>query len=163
MQFVLAQSSLALIAIRHVLAYPSGFEFTVDCLVRQLPDDPEVLMGFQGLPYYMRRSPDPARLPDGLFRFGIKFADGSKVTTLQDPHVRAMVSDPDRPVLLPMGSGSSGSPRRLGTNFWCFPLPPPPRMHFVCEWPALGTPFTTHEVEVNPIQAAASQAVQLWS
>jgi hypothetical protein len=160
MQFVLARSRYVVLTIRHVLAYPKGIEFELESLTVSEPDDPEDLMGFQGLPYYTKRARTPDALPEGLFRFGLQFADGSKVTTLRYYH--AMHAErPKDPVLMPSGSGATG-PAGAHTRYWLWPLPLADPLAFVCEWPALGIPFTRHEVDTSGIREAAARAVQIW-
>ncbi len=166
MQFRLARSQNAVMTIRHLVAHSNGIEFQLECLVIEPPEDEEDLMGFMGRPYYTKRSSDPSRLPEGLFRFGVRLADGSKATTLQAPWRGASVSAvsgiPEQPVLLPVGSGSSGAPRLLQAGFWLWPLPPAGRITFVCEWPILGISFTEREIDATPIREAAARSSHIW-
>lgn len=160
MQFILAKSSKVVLTIRHVLAYRHGFEFELESLTFGEPADPEDLGGFVGLPYYSKRSPDPNKLPDGLFRFGIQFPDGSKVTTLRY-YQEIYVKRPKKPVLQSVGSGHGG-PGRQRAGYWLWPMPGSGALSFVCEWPALGIPLTRHAVDTEPIRAAAEKSVALW-
>lgn len=163
MQRMLARSSQAAILMRHLVVYPTGFEVRVECFILQPPADLEDLMGFEGLPYYTKKSPDRSRLPEGLFRFGIRFSDSSKVTTVQDYFVQAQREpEPDHPMMIPVGSGSHG-PRKLSSGFWIWPLPPPGPMFLVCEWPALGISFTRQELDSAAIREAAMKSVPIWS
>jgi hypothetical protein len=160
MQFVLARSTEVVLVVRHVLAYLQGMEFELELLVTSEPDDPDELMGFEGLPYYMKKAPNPNALPDGLFRFGVQFSDGSKATTLrfyQPMHVER----PDQPVLQREGSQNLGTGRIH--HYWLWPLPTPGTLAFVCEWPAFGIGFTRHEVDASPIRLAGSKASAIWS
>jgi hypothetical protein len=158
-QFVLARSPNVVLTIRHVLVYPNGFEFQLECLVVNYPQDPEDLMGFEGLPYYTKPSPNPNSLPDGLFRFGVQLPDGSKATTLQS-HQQMQVEKPDHPVLMRSGSGGIGTTK--AHQYWLWPLPPPGRLAFVCEWPSLGIAVTRHEIDTAEIRDAAQRSQSLW-
>ena len=158
----LASSTKVRIVLRHLVAYPTGIEFQVVALVQALARDDEAVGGFVGRPYYSEKNEDPSRLPDGLFRFGIEFADGSKATTLQDQHIAYYGPDlPPSPWLQRSGSGGS-SPGHLNAGYWVWPLPPPGPLAFVCEWPAMGISLSRREIDTGPIRAAAAQAAPLW-
>jgi hypothetical protein len=160
-QFVLARSEKGVIAVLHLVAYPTGFEFQLVALVRSDMQNEDSMLGFIGRPYYSKPNPDPARLPDELFRFGIQFPDGSKATTLQERRVWFGSDRPKAPLLQPTGSGYSG-PRQLSMGYWVWPLPPAGPFAVVCEWPALGIPLTRHEIDSSVIREAALKARPLW-
>ena len=149
-----------MLVVRHLLAYPQGMEFELSCLVAREPEDPDELMGFEGLPYYMKKASSPNALPEGLFRFGVQFSDGSKATTLHY-YQPMQVERPDHPVLQRVGSHSLGAARTH--QYWLWPLPPAGDMAFVCEWPAFGVRFTRHEIDVAPILEAAGKSTSIWT
>jgi hypothetical protein len=158
----LARSVKVRIIVRHLIAYPTGIEFQLVGLVHPDARSDEAVGGFVGRPYYSERNEDPSRLPDGLFRFGIEFADGSKATTLQDHHIAYDgPNHPPTPWLQP-SSGGGSSPGHLSAGYWVWPLPPPGPLAFVCEWPALGIPLTRREIDSGPIRVAAVQTTPLW-
>lgn len=64
-----------------------------------------------------------------MFRFGIGFSDGTKVTDAMRFGRRGQ-AEPGERVLHPRGGG--GGWRRYGLGFWCAPPPPPGPMSFVC-------------------------------
>lgn len=160
MQTTLARSSNVILTIRHLLAYRHGIEFELESTTLNEPDGPEDLGGFVGLPYYSKKSPDPSKLPDGLFRFGVQFPDGSKVTTVRY-YQTIHTERPKEPVLQSVGSGHVGG-RRQVAGYWLWPLPSTGNLIFVCEWPALGIPFTRHEIDTTQIRDAAQKSQPLW-
>ncbi len=155
-QFVLARSAMAIVAVRQVTAYPSGFSFQIS--LRSLPGHQIDMYGFHG---WRQRRSDPAGLPDELFRFGIEFADGSTVTNLDITGIGAPFDrSPKGPVL--EGGGGGGGERRYDLSYWVWPLPPAGPLAFVCEWPACAVPVTRHEIDSASIRAAAAESTPLW-
>lgn len=155
---VLARSAQAVVTLGTVVAYPAGFEFSHLILVR----DPDVGERLPEMHHYRRRRADSAtELPDDLFRFGLEFADGSRVTTLE--RHRAFEQPPGEikgPVLMPCGGG--GSLDRWHGAYWVWPLPPEGPLAFVCEWPVAGIPLTRYELDAARIRDAAGRAQVLW-
>jgi hypothetical protein len=155
---VLASSAKAVVTLGSVLAYPEGFEFSYLILVR----DAEVGERLPEMHHYRRRRADPeTELPDDLFRFGLEFADGSRVTTLE--RHRAFEQPPGEikgPVLMPRGGG--GSLDRWYGAYWVWPLPPEGMVAFVCEWPVAGIPLTRYELDAARIRDAAGRAQVIW-
>lgn len=154
-QFVLASSAKAVVAIRHLTAYAMGFEFQ---LTARLRPGHEIRGPFPGM--YWRAGLDPATLPDEFLRIGIQFADGSKATNVGGPFSRPGGDRPQGPILQPGGGGSGGT--RADMNFWVWPLPPAGSLAFVCEWPAYGISLSRHEIDSALIRTAAAQTTPLW-
>ena len=76
-----------------------------------------------------------------MLRFGMQFADGSKVTNLPGPlpgPPRGGGEPPPGPVL--QQSGGSGGDREWRQDYWVWPLPPPGPLTLACEWPGAGIP-----------------------
>lgn len=99
-------------------------------------------------------------MSDEILRFGLQFADGSKVTNLGPP----MIGPTDRaqkgPMLMHMGG--SGGGEVVEQMYWVWPLPPPGPLAFVCEWPKFGIELTRHEIDADLIRKASTQAIELW-
>ncbi len=79
LNLVLARSTRAVVTLGALTAYPSGFE--IDYLVRSRDEE----LG-QLLPEHLHRARVRGTsndLPAELFRFGIEFADGARVTSLE--------------------------------------------------------------------------------
>jgi hypothetical protein len=96
------------------------------------------------------------QLPPEVLRFGVQFADGSKATNVGGdlPHDPAVA--PAGPVIVPGGGGGGGG--RWHQSLWVWPLPPPGRLLFVCEWPAAGIPLTRFEIDAHLVIDAAARA-----
>jgi hypothetical protein len=152
LQFVIARSHAAIVAVRRITAYHNGFAFEVS--VRLLPGheltDSSDLFGMRAL----RRTHEG--LPDELFRFGLEFADGSTVTSLEVAAINEPTR-PRRPILA--GGGGGGGDRRFDMHYWVWPLPPPSKLTFLSEWPAQGLLLTRCEIDTEPIRTAAESPV----
>jgi hypothetical protein len=133
LEAVLARTEVAAVCVTRLGAYPSGFEVDLVTLSPAERDDLDPLLF--GPP---RRRPraEPQQLPSEMLRFGVQFADGSKATNVGGdlPHDPTMA--PAGPVIV--GGGGGGGGGRWHQSLWVWPLPPPGRLLFVCEWPAAG-------------------------
>jgi hypothetical protein len=97
---------------------------------------------------------------------GVRFPDGSKVTTLAAPAFPEGDGDPpDGPVLrLDQSSGSGESSHSVHEYvLWLWPLPPPEPLELVVAWPDLDLPETGCTLDGAAIVAAARDAVELFS
>jgi hypothetical protein len=164
---VLARTDNTVIGLTDVRGYPNGFAFVLRVrwgLVADRDEQPP-------WPFPDWGSPDPLEdepLPDALLRFGVQFADGRKVTNLdQYPFVPEDLP-PDQPVLVEGGGvGSEGG--RLGRGaLWDLelvvqPLPPPGPLAFVCAWPARGIPEMRVEIDAGLVLDAAAAAVPFFA
>jgi hypothetical protein len=157
---LLARTDNTVVGLTDVRGYPNGFAFLLRLRWDHIADlDEEVPW-----PFPTSGSPDPLEgepLPDALLRFGVQFADGRKVTNLdQYPFVPEELP-PDQPVLV---EGVGGEGGRLGRGaLWDLelaiqPLPPPGPLAFVCAWPARGIPEARTEVDAGLVLDAAAAA-----
>ncbi|HYX84410.1 MAG TPA: hypothetical protein VE777_05535 [Gaiellales bacterium] len=139
---ILARTERVLVAVVDVTAYSTGFELQVT--MRRFASDAED----ECLDWWEAGGPD-------AFRFGIQYADGTKVTD------RSGWERPPRgPVLLGRGGGGGGD--RYEQGYWAWPLPPPGPMELVCQWPAEQIALTRTEVDAAVILAAARMSEPLW-
>jgi hypothetical protein len=169
LELLAARSDKAAVWIGSAVAYPTGTEFHIE--VRWRPELFDVVQ--RGAPWHFQPTA-AGELPDELFRAGFEFADGSKATTLgtgitgvtAGPAVAEAVPEdeaarkPRGPVLMPRGG--SGGGQSWSHGLWLWPLPPPGRLSFVCEWPALGIELTRAEIPSPPIREAAARSRELW-
>ena len=112
-----------------------------------------------------------------MLRFGIEFADGSKATNTADQPLVNLARGtthtsigspasnapptPEGPVLQ-MGGGGGGA-GNWRQNIWVWPLPPPGRLTFVCQWPQAGVELTRRDIEAQLILDAATRARVLFA
>jgi hypothetical protein len=152
---IVGRSDQTVVAVTGIQAYPAGFGLTLSLRLRNLSGREERLF-----PYLLDDAAfetDP--LPDEFLRFGVQFADGRKVTNLDQPPYDPE-HEPDRPVLHQHGGGGGGSIWDI--EHWVWPLPPTGPFAFVCEWPARGIAESRAEIDAVSILDAAARAVTLW-
>lgn len=108
-------------------------------------------------------------LPDKLLRLGLRFADETKATTLDEaaPRRRSSAADdpPAGPSLRwhPSSSGSRGLGGHLSRfGLWLWPLPPAEPFELAVEWPFGGIDLTFTELDGAAVVAAAGRSVNLW-
>jgi hypothetical protein len=107
------------------------------------------------------------RLPDKLLRLGVRYADGTKATTIEQ-HRRQTTASADPPAgpLLSWSPGSSGMHGRelgfSGFGLWLWPLPPAETFEFAVEWPSGGIELTFAELDGAAIVAAAGRSGTYW-
>ncbi len=145
---VLARSEEVAVLVTKVVVYPAGFSFDVICVHRS----PEPLPPVQSWSMARRGPVDPT-----VLRFGLRFADGSKVTNLE---LGSRPSPGQGPILRP--TGGTGVDRTYTLGYWCQPLPPEGRMAFVCEWPRCGLPLTETYLEGGLLRTASRRATPIW-
>jgi len=145
---LLAKTGEVGLGVTGVLAFPTGFAFTLVTFLRSgtADLDPWVHGGRRG------RS-----LPDDLMRFGVEFGDGQKVTNLSRA---AFVPPDDGPALEELGG--SGGEHEWQQEYWVSPLPPPGPLTFVCEWPARALGLTRVAIDADLVLEASGAAVAIW-
>lgn len=156
---LVAKTDRAAVGVTDLLAFPTGFSVRVGAFARRSGGAelrPEEVGGWG-----MRRSRkiDEEALPDELLRFGVRFADGGKATSL-GADARRAPRRPPGPVMMPRAGG--GSDQRWEQDFWVWPLSPPGPLAFVCEWPAYGIALSRVEIEADLLRAAAADALAIW-
>lgn len=166
-----ARSDHAVIALTHATAYPSGCLLALEISGRRGEMDPQAWWGIGqnvlARPLGMNNA--LGELPDGMLRFGVRFSDGSKATTVDSPARFCRTPDdrPDSPVLTehPWGMSVSNSPHgfELTRQLWLWPIPAPEAFEFAVEWPLLGIPLTFVPLDGAALAAAAQQAQPFWA
>jgi hypothetical protein len=116
-----------------------------------------------------RHSSRPGKpLAGEVLRFGVRFPDGGKATTVDGRPYHGGEWPPPRPagpVLQHHGGGGGGGGDRfisLSWNLWLWPLPPAGPFEVAVEWPAFDVPLTFTEVDGAAIAAAAEHARPYW-
>ena len=145
-------------AVTGLSAYSASFEIFVTARVRP-NGDPDAGPG--GMPG--GRGPGGARRS---FRFGVQFADGSKVIGQHGPPGRPGTPAPDpgagpgAPILWPFMAG--GGPRSAFWRWWASPCHPPGRWSSPASGPALGLPESRAGLDGQLLLDAAAHSILLW-
>lgn len=153
---LLARTDEVAISIGPVWVYPTGLEFRifVDAVDANIDLDP---FG-QGWPG--RRFGEGDASPERLL-FGVRFADGSKVTTRGEVPGRGVQGESQAAMLLHRsGSSYEGHWKQ---QYWLWPSPPPGRLGVLCEWPAAGIPRSAVELDTAEISRARSRSDAIFS
>lgn len=155
LNLLMARSDTAAVQIRHMTAYPNGFEFELVAHFVETPGGWDPLKGLGGL----RARPGDRRQPlsDEHLRVRILFADGSEANNFGPPLREPGTSGP---FLQPRDTRARASVAQV--IYWVSPLPPPGPLTFVFEWPEHGIPPTRHEIDALLISEAATRATELW-
>lgn len=109
------------------------------------------------------------RLPDNLLRFGVRFADGSKATTVGQRFDRTQLPQDTPPgprlsllfggVSMRSGDEDAGV---ITTELWLWPLPPRETFELGVEWPVGGIDLSFVDLDGAAIVSAAQQSVPYW-
>jgi hypothetical protein len=151
---ILTQTDKVAVCITRLGAYPVGFELDLVTMSAGDQDDLDPLMF-----HHHRMHRGGADIPPELLRFGVQFSDGSKATNTGGFHHDCC--PPAGPVMhFGGGEGGGGSWRQTQ---WIWPLPPPGMLTLVCEWPAMGIPVTSSEIDAQLILDAATRAQVIFS
>lgn len=103
-------------------------------------------------------------LPPGGLKFGFEFADGRRVTSLDDGGWQTMPEGtspadyaPSHPCLEGVGRSTSGA-STWQRDVWLWPLPPPGILTVVCSWPDRDISETRTELNADDLLAASMRA-----
>ena len=162
LELVAARSEDAVVWLESATAYPTGVDLRID--VRWRAEVQNLVMRAATWPHERQAGEE---LPAELFRAGIELADGAKATWLGPGGGAITVTagrswdEKPRGPLLRAGVGGGGS-QRWSQDLWLWPLPPPGRLEFVCEWPALGIDLTRTELDSDALRTAATRSKELF-
>jgi hypothetical protein len=160
LHLAIGESDGALVALQSVTAYEHGLILHLAARAKREPAEPTE-DDFHSFPegHFDYLDPRSAK----FVRFGVQFADGSKVTNLEpvpswwedDP------PEPEGPVLI--GDPDSGGYEGPGIDldYWLWPLPPPPGLRVVVEWPEERIGESSAEVAVAPLLEARSRNTRI--
>jgi hypothetical protein len=162
---LIGRSDEAAVCLSRVVAYPIGFEVTLDVFTRSRS------WGYAfDRDAWAWQSGEATRPPPELLRYGIEFSDGRKASNVGaiGGTMVALEATGDEPALDPakdlslVPEGGSGGGRHSRQDLWVWPLPPPGPVAFVCEWPQYGIPEARVEIDGHLIREAATEAKAIW-
>jgi hypothetical protein len=156
-ELVLARNERVAVAVTGLGAYPVGFEFDLVVLASDPDEDELDPMIFGPVRRPGRRNADERR---DMLRFGIQFADGTKATNLADRTAWQRDEAPTAPVL--RSGGGHGGGGEWSQRMWVWPLPPPGKLAFVCEWPAAGIELTRADLDTQLLIEAAARSARIF-
>lgn len=153
LDLLLARTPAVAIALGQLGACSDGFAATLTVLrAEHEEDEHESPFGWGG---WRRRAGED---PETLLRFGVRYADGNEA------ELGARKSDgagrPDAPVI--RQGGGSGGGGEWDQRLWFWPLPPPGRITFAVEWRAQRLELVLHELDAEPIRAAAARSQRVF-
>lgn len=188
---LVARNDRVVVAVRQVLAYPSGIEITAEAHVLasaqhrptdqpgdhqhsdhqhsdHQPSDHQYSDQLSGQtdPDDLDDPDDPSR--NGVFwsdrdlRFRVRCADGAEAVQDDDRGLRTGAG----PVLTACHAERSSGPdgrESLGLTLWLWPLPPPGPLMLVAAWPGRGLPEGAVTLDGEAIRAAAAAARPFWT
>lgn len=163
---VLVREGPVALVLSHIDAYPMGVELVLRVVGRR-PDGMsrqewwtihEALM--DGAYGSMRGSP-----ADEPLRFGLQYADGTKVTDSGDYGPSHDHGSPPRGPLIVHNEGGGGGGDRtvsMAHSLWVWPLPPAEPFDLVFQWPAMGIELQRVTIDGAAITAASESAGPLF-
>jgi hypothetical protein len=148
---IVASNAKVAIYLASVSAYPTGFKFDVFVVSAAKRSELD--------PFHFEHrmlAERTGEIPPGQLRLGFLFADGSKATNTGRYFgwYDESGAPPDAPLM--RGMGGSGDGGGWQSSFWVWPLTPPGKLEFLCEWPEAGVPLTGSELDSAAIIEAAS-------
>jgi hypothetical protein len=177
LELVLARTPQVAVCVTRLGAYSSGFDLDLVTMASDEADELDPLL-FEGRRLRRKRRHDGVdEIPEGMLRFGVEFADGTKATNTADQpladlaggtmSVSTLMSQsetpqaPAGPVLSLGGGGGGGGNWRQ--SIWIWPLPPLGRLTFVCQWPEANIELTRHDIDAQLVLDAATRAQVVFS
>jgi hypothetical protein len=90
--------------------------------------------------------------PPELWRFGVEYADGTRITTVDWEWLRR-TRHSTTPEILMAPLWTSGHIRDNPKPYWFAPAPPPGVLRFALEWPMIGAPFASATINLEELGA----------
>lgn len=168
---VLARVPNVAITVPTLQAFSTGCLINVDIVTRRHTLSPEDFQALQlsVFPHMVTGVKADQPLPDQLLRFGVRFADGAKATTVGQNLDRTHLQQdpppgPQLTSLLPGMSMRAGDEDAgvMTWGLWLWPSPPRERFELAVEWPVGGVGLSIVELDGAAIATAAQQAVPYW-
>jgi len=147
---IVGRGRLGVVALEHVVAFSEGCVLTL-------------LLAFRGA---RDAAVWEAEFGGHDARFGVRFPDGRRATTVGHSFVGwARSTDrPEAPMLVEVGAESSSDryDYRCRQQLWLWPLPPAADFELVVAWPAAGLDETAMIVDGRAVVEASARAQPFW-
>jgi hypothetical protein len=158
---VVGRSENGVIALQSIIVFSTGALLGLVAVARGLSDSKANAL------FHDQHNPGSDEgIPDGFIRLGLEYPDGTRVSNLADRRrIWQTDHEPDSPVLVQRGGGSSnsgGGRVSMNATHWLWPLPPAAPLELFVEWPALGVALSNATLNGDAIAKAAAQTHQLW-
>jgi hypothetical protein len=148
---LIARTGGTVVALRQMLAYPTGVEVEVEAYARG-PYPPGAAPADGTSESFGRES----------LRFRLRFADGRELIQDDDSGLRGGQG----PMLtVSGGEHSSGGPdnsEHARVRLWIWPLPPGGTVTLACSWPSRGLADATIALDGDAMRSAAERAEWYW-
>ncbi|MGJ6967625.1 hypothetical protein ACSDR0_37465 [Streptosporangium sp. G11] len=167
---VLARSPNVAITVPTIQAFKTGCLINVNIVMRRHTLSPDDFQALRMSVYpHMITGVGAGRLPDNLLRFGVRFADGTKATTIGQRFdmTRLPHDPPPAPRLswllggVSMRSGDEDA-GVITMGLWLWPPPPRDTFELAVEWPAGGIELSIAVLDGAAIVSAAERSVPYW-
>jgi hypothetical protein len=164
----LHRSPTLVMAIKSADVFSTGCSFDLTWTIKRGEQSDEVWAGLNEA--FFRPGPGPGygRSPgaDSMLLFGAQFPDGSKAST-GSHSVHGLFEgnqQPDPPVLLLRGDGSSGAEDEFaGTGtVWLWPLPPEGKLLLVAQWKDMGLEECSVMLDGGRLREAVAGVQEYW-
>lgn len=165
----LGRSESTVVLIEGARAYREGVVLRLVVRVRELQREARRRL-FERLAVNHGRGSLNLSLPTGGLRWGVEFADGQRVTSVDEyspwnalpPGTDPAEWTPDRPIML--GLGRSGIEYSTWSrDIWLWPLPPAGAVRLVAAWPDRGIAETSVSIDSAALREAAAAAQPTWN
>ncbi|MEO3795901.1 hypothetical protein ABGB14_37370 [Nonomuraea sp. B10E15] len=165
---ILARTPNIAIALPMIRSYRTGCLLDLEIILRQGDLSASAFSDLRSSIHPTALHPEPS--PATMMRLGVRYADGTKVSTLLNRGKVVRFSEdgrPSNPLLSwqPTGDQLHGSAPHLGHNtmkLWLWPLPPAEPFELGVEWPGGGIELSVAELDGAAIEFAAQQSVPCW-
>ncbi|MEU7899402.1 hypothetical protein AB0B45_41950 [Nonomuraea sp. NPDC049152] len=167
---VLARNPNVAITLPTIKAFRTGCLTNVDIVMRRHTLSPDDFQALQLSVYpHMITGVSAGRIPDNLLRFGVRFADGTKATTVGQRFDRTQLPQDPPPgprLTWQLGGVSIRSGDEdasvITIGLWLWPLPPQESFELGVEWPVGGIELSIVNLDGAAIMSAAQQSVPYW-
>ncbi|GAA1684969.1 hypothetical protein GCM10009733_097150 [Nonomuraea maheshkhaliensis] len=169
---VLARTPNAVITLSAITAFSTGCLLNVEVATRRhtLSADDYQALQMSLFPIMVPGLTSGRPLPEALLRFGVRFADGTKATTVGQRFERSRFTQeaPPGPCLfwlpggMSMRSGDENAASVVPVGLWLWPLPPKEHFELAVEWPAGGVELGFTSLDGSAVAAAAERSAPYW-